>query len=103
MNKLLIPLLSIPLFFVPPPQPPAGQTGLGIGQLRVSVSNPPKQTVTLVGAATPNAFPLPNNTSVCIVTRNIAQSPGIDYNITSLNVVFLQIPSVGDVVQLNCW
>jgi hypothetical protein len=66
----------------------------------------PSQSVTVVTAATPNSFPLPAaaaTNAVCIVTRNVAQSPGIDYDITGGAVVFLTPPLAGDVVQLNCW
>lgn len=40
---------------------------------------------------------------ICIVSRNIPQSPGEDYNIVGSNIIFNVTPSVGDVVQLNCF
>ena len=63
----------------------------------------PQQTITKILALPANSFPLPTGTKTCIVTRNIAQSPGVDYNITAGAVVFIVPPSIGDVVQLNCW
>jgi hypothetical protein len=65
----------------------------------------PVQSVTVVTVATPNSFPLPLGVvaKTCIVTRNIAQSPGVDYNIIGNAVVFVYGVNAGDVVQLNCW
>ena len=100
--KTLIPLLFATALLLTP-QPPAGQTGIGQGQLRVSVSNPPVQVVTSVTASTTNSFPIPSGKTTCIVTRNIAQSPSVDYSVVSGAVVFFQTPAVGDIVQLNCW
>jgi hypothetical protein len=99
LNKLPI-LAAITLALI-------SQTTIGtrvpVNQLGTIPANPPKQTVTTVASATPNSFPLPAGTSVCIVTRNIAQSPGIDYAITGAAVIFTAAPAIGDVVQLNCW
>jgi hypothetical protein len=81
-------------------------TRVNAGQvLPITLISPPKQSVTTVTASTPNSFPLPAGAvdQVCIVTRNIAQSPGVDYTITNGVLVFTTVPSVADVVQLNCW
>ena len=46
---------------------------------------------------------------VCIVTRNIAQSAGVDYTLvaptgtTPGQITFTDPLTVGDVIQLNCW
>jgi len=72
-------------------------------QINISVSNAPKIAVFQVSATLPNSFNLPTGTTVCIVTRNIAQSPGVDYDITAGAVVFRVAPQAGDIVQLNCW
>lgn len=63
----------------------------------------PQQTITTITSSTPNSFPLPAGTAVCIVSKNVAQSPGLDYNYSGGAVVFITTPNVGDVVQLNCW
>lgn len=78
-------------------------TRVAPGQIGKLPPNPPQQVVTVVSSGTANNFPLPAGTTVCIVTRNIAQSPGVDYNITGGAVVFVGAPGIGDVVQLNCW
>jgi hypothetical protein len=81
-------------------------TKVNAGQvLPITLISPPKQSVTTVMATTANSFPLPAGAidQVCIVTRNIAQSPGVDYTITNGVLVFTTAPSVADVVQLNCW
>jgi hypothetical protein len=62
----------------------------------------PAQTVTVADGTT-NRFPLPVGTSVCIVSKNLPQSPGVDYSIQDGAVVFFLAPGPGDVVQLNCW
>ena len=63
----------------------------------------PSITVTVVTSNTPNAFPIPPGRTVPVVTRGIAQSPGVDYDIVSGNFVFRVAPNVGDVVQLTCF
>ena len=99
MNKMLV-LLAL-LF--------QSQTKVDQSQLPLSLTGlfAPTITVTMVSATTPNSFPLPAGKTTCIVSRNVAQSPGVDYNIatggSTLAVVFIQTPEVGDVVQLNCW
>jgi hypothetical protein len=102
MNKML---LFLALLF-------QSQTKVDQSQLPLSLSGlfAPTITVTVVSATTPNSFPLPAGKTTCIVSRNVAQSPGVDYNIatgaqsgSTFAVVFIQTPEVGDVVQLNCW
>lgn len=76
----------------------------GVLSVQAPVTNAPAITVTTVTAATPNAFPVPAGKSTCLVTRNVAQSQGVDYLINSSSqVVFNPVPAVGDVVQLACW
>jgi hypothetical protein len=105
MKKYFI-LAFFALILVGSPAAPQG-TAVNSAQISIKLSAAPQQIVTQVTATTPNSFPLPPGTSTCIVTRNIAQSPGIDYNITASGntgaVVFVATPVVGDVVQLNCW
>lgn len=78
-------------------------TSVPPNQITVKLVAAPQQLVTVVPATVTNSFPLPLGTSVCIVTRNIPQSPGVDYSIVGGNVVFSGTVSTGDVVQLNCW
>lgn len=87
----------------PKAQTSTQQTLVDLAQIAAKISAAPTIAVTMVGSTTPNSFPLPAGKTVCIVTRNIAQSAGIDYNITSGAVVFTTPPQPGDVVQLNCW
>lgn len=83
---------------------PSGQgTGVGAKQLRIQFSAPPSISVIRVDLDTANSFPIPAGKSVCIVTRNVAQSQGFDYNVVNNNVVFVDTPSLGDIVQLNCF
>jgi hypothetical protein len=82
--------------------------GMGLLLLGQPLKSPPYapfQTVTVVVEAMPNSFAIPEKAyaGVCIVTRGIAQSPGVDYTITGRAVVFNPPPNPGDVVQLNCW
>ena len=63
----------------------------------------PSISVTTVTASTTNSFPIPAGRSVCIVSRNISQSPGVDYSQSGGSIIFSTSPAVGDVVQLNCW
>jgi hypothetical protein len=75
-------------------------------QIGFFFTNAPTITVTQVTSTTANSFPIPSGKSTCIVTRNIAQSQGIDYTVQGTSpavVIFNQAPIVGDVVQLNCW
>ncbi len=100
--KRILPWLLVPFGLIIS-QTPTPQTGVNQSQLHFIVSLTPAQTVTIVNSTTPNSFPIPSGRTVCIVTRNIAQSLGVDYTIVSNAVVFNQTPQVGDVVQLNCF
>lgn len=63
----------------------------------------PKLSVTTVTLGTPNSFPLPSGTTVCIVSQAIVQALNVDYAIMGGAVVFNTAPSPGAVVQLACW
>ena len=84
----------------------AGATFDGIGNL---ILPPPATTVlpsisyTTVTSSTPNSFPIPTGKTACTVDRNIVQVPGVDYNVTAGNVVFVQTPEIGDSVRLVCY
>lgn len=78
--------------------------GIGTGTTPpATTSNGPKIASFIVSASTPNSFTCPTGSSPYIVTRNIAQSLGIDYNVTNGAVVFVQTPQANDVVSLYCW
>jgi len=100
--KHIVPFFLIPVAFVIGWQPKS--TAVPNSQLRSpGGSSTLAQVVTLVVSGTPNSFPLPAGKTSCIVTRNIAQSPGIDYTISSGAVVFTRPSEIDDVVQLNCF
>lgn len=100
--KRFLPWIFVPFGLIVSQSQPA-QTQVDVGQISIKINTVPSQTVTVVNATTPNSFPIPQGRTVCIVTRNIAQSPGIDYNVTNGAIIFTQVPSLGDVVQLNCF
>jgi len=63
----------------------------------------PVITVQKVTDTTPNSFPIPAGKSICIVSRNIAQSPDEDYVIFNGQIRFKFGIQAGDMVQLVCF
>lgn len=99
--KRFLPLLLIPAALLV--SQPKSTTTVPNSQLRGPFGNQLAQSVTVVVVGTPNSFALPAGKTVCIVSRNIPQAPGVDYTITGGAVVFVTPPEIGDVVQLNCF
>ena len=71
---------------------------------------PPHIIVYTVTDASVTSYTIPAGLAgVCIVTRNIAQSMGVDYALTPPvgttpgQIMFVGPLAVGDVIQLDCW
>src|ERR1700688_2098362 len=78
---------------------PTGTNGIFTLSLNIQSTSNGTPFATVVTASTPNAYPLPAGTTRCdVYVTGYRMQPGIDYNITGGNIVFVAsaIPGAGN-------